>query len=261
METIIQPNDSPIIKDERFDTRFRVEVLGQMSIPQTLSYMAMHQDYCEESVHSELVSGKIPGETRCGELLVKYLLKNGKGHYGPLEHAQIVLNVIDFPHSFMQQLRTHRVGISFDVQSFRYTGERIVDVANGERELEDVIYIRPVGKYPDRHGNGKILYTEEYRQQDLELCRLNVERYAERYTQGFSPEHARSAIPFDVRQHFVLSGNIRTVMHLEDLRWKANAQLEATYFCPLLHDRFTQWAPQVANWYYESRAKKAILAP
>ena len=60
-----------------------------------------------------------------------------------LEHAQIVLNMGWFPHSVMQQARTHRVGVSFDVQSMRYTGERICRAAERKLKLEEVFYLRP----------------------------------------------------------------------------------------------------------------------
>ena len=53
---------------------------------------------------------------QAGELVIRNLLKGGRGHFGPLEHPQIVLNCGFFPHSTMQQIRTHRVGLSFDVQ-------------------------------------------------------------------------------------------------------------------------------------------------
>ena len=38
-----------------------------------------------------------PDEQRAGEICVKRLLSGERGHYGPLEHAQIVLNVGWFP--------------------------------------------------------------------------------------------------------------------------------------------------------------------
>jgi thymidylate synthase (FAD) len=79
-----------------------------------------------------------------------------------MEHAQIVLNVGWFPHSVMQQARTHRVGVSFDVQSMRYTGDRICRAALGELDLEEVFYLRPVGEYSDRKGK-KYLYSEAER--------------------------------------------------------------------------------------------------
>jgi thymidylate synthase (FAD) len=50
-------------------------------------------------------------------------------------------------------------------------------------------------------------------------------------------------------------------MHLLDLRWKKDAQLEAQKFCELLYVHFEQWSPAVAQWYKENRAKKAKLSP
>ena len=58
---------------------------------------------------------------------------------------------------------------SFDVQSFRYTGSRIVDVAEGKKDVEDVFYLRPVGKYTNRQGK-RYFYSQQQRQEDLEWC-------------------------------------------------------------------------------------------
>ena len=52
----------------------------------------------------------------------------------------------------MQQARTHRVGVSFDVQSFRYTGKQFVEVIEGKKDIEDVFYLRPVDHYTNRQG-------------------------------------------------------------------------------------------------------------
>jgi thymidylate synthase (FAD) len=160
----------------------------------------------------------------------------------------------------MQQLRTHRVGISFDVQSFRYSGNRIVDVVEGRRQVEEVFYLRPVGSYTDRHGS-KYEYTQEHRNFDLDYCFQAAILYRQRLLDGFSEEHARGLIPFDVRQHWVMSVNARSLMHLLDLRWKKDAQLECQQFCDLLFPHFQVWMPEVADWYLENRAKKARLAP
>jgi thymidylate synthase ThyX len=45
-------------------------------------------------------------------------------------------------------------------------------------------------------------------------------------------------------------------MHLLDVRWKKDAQLEAQKFCELLYIHFEKWSPAVADWYKENRAKK-----
>ena len=194
-----------------------------------------------------------------GALLVR---RNGKVMVSGncIEHPQITFNVGYFPHSMMQQIRTHRVGVSFDVQSFRYTGSRIVDVVEGKRNVEDVFYLRPVGHYTNRQGK-RYLYSEEQRQKDLEWCMAACKLYQQRISEGLSEEHARSLIPFDARQNFVMSCNARSLMHLLDLRWKKDAQLEAQQLCELLYIRFEEWMPALAHWYEENRAKKARLSP
>jgi thymidylate synthase (FAD) len=238
--------------------RFTVEVISQTPNPQQTIYAAMHQDYAEGFVWDD--RQEWPNEEKCGDIIVRNLLKGGRGHYGPLEHPQIVLNCGWFPHSTMQQIRTHRVGISFDVQSFRYTGRRILDVVAGNRELEDVFYLRPPGFYADRQGK-KYEYTDEQRLQDLDWCLQACQRYQRRIEQGLSEEHARGLIPFDVRQHWVLSANVRSLMHLLDLRWKSDAQLEAQKLCETIWPHFQAWVPAIATWYEETRLKKARLAP
>lgn len=458
------------------DRFFTVEVISQTSDPQQVIYAAMHQDYAEGFVWQD--RDRFPPEAKCGEIIVKNLLAGNRGHYGPLEHPQITLNCGYFPHSTMQQMRTHRVGVSFDVQclagdtevtfvhasgrlrkikmaqiyelwtngeqairerrvrgrngeppglyrrdcksrlkkmnlrvlneetgifeighiqdvfdqgiqpvyrltledgrtldctenhrlltsqgwqrmhdalmpivdadrgvlshrhdcylmtngvvvgeglyrnetwlqeqlkagltarqialgrklkahpirvvqvkylgqqqtydlevagkwhnfvangvvvhnSFRYTGKRILDVVTGERDVEEVFFLRPEGRYSDRQGK-HYEYTKDLRQQDLEWCLTACKQYYERIQQGFSEEHARGIIPFDVRQHWVMSANVRSLMHLLDLRWKADAQLEAQELCELIWPHFQTWVPAIAEWYESSRLKKARLAP
>ena len=238
--------------------RFQIDVIAATENPQQVIWAAMHQDYSEGFVVDE--RDRWPDETSAGELVIKHLLAGNRGHYGPLEHPQITFNVGYFPHSMMQQVRTHRVGVSFDVQSFRYTGQRIVDVATGDRDVEDVFYLRPVGKYDNRQGK-KYEYTLEQREADLQWCIDACKRYHQRVQEGLAEEHARGLIPFDARQHFVVSCNTRSLMHLLDLRWKRDAQLEAQKFCELLYDHFEKWSPEIAHWYQSNRAKKARLSP
>lgn len=238
--------------------KFCIDVISATPNPQQVVWAAMHQDYSEHYVWDS--HEKWPDESRCGELIVKHLLAGERGHYGPIEHPQITFNVGYFPHSMMQQVRTHRVGVSFDVQSFRYTGERIIHVAEGKQDVEEVFYLRPVGNYTNRQGK-RYFYSEEQRTEDLKWCLEACHHYKKRIEEGLSEEHARGLIPFDARQHFVLSCNMRSLMHLLDLRWKKDAQLEAQKFCELLFVHFEKWAPDVAQWYKENRAQRAKLSP
>jgi len=205
-------------------------------------------------------SGKVYCATvSTGALLVR---RNGKPIVlgNCLEHAQITLNAGWFPHSVMQQARTHRVGISFDCQSMRYTGDRIVKAAKSELELEEVFYLRPVGNYQDRQGK-KYYYSAEERTKDLALCLTAAQRYGELISLGYAEEHARGILPFDYRQHFVVSFSLRAFMHFLDLRAKLDAQLEIRQLCELMFPHLEVWVPQFAEWYKTSRYGKARLAP
>jgi thymidylate synthase (FAD) len=178
-----------------------------------------------------------------------------------IEHPNIVFNCGYFPHSVMQQARTHRVGISFDVMSLRYTSTHILNLAKGEKDVEEVFYLRPPGYYSDRSGK-KYFYSEDQRANDLLWCTEAAKRYYEDLdTYGMSEEHARGKLPFDYRQHFVVSFNCRSLMHFLDMRYKADAQLEIQQMCELIIPHFKRWTPQIYEWYKERRLKKARLAP
>ena len=238
--------------------RFRVDLIAATPNPQQCVYAAMHQDYSEDFVAGD--RDNWPDEQRAGEICIKRLVAGDRGHFGPFEHAQIVLGVGWFPHSVMQQARTHRVGVSFDVQSMRYTGERICRAADGDLELEEVFYLRPIGEYRGRIGN-KYDYTEEQRKIDLELCQQSAERYRDLLRSGFSEEHARGILPFDYRQHFIASFSLRAFLHFMDLRAKQDAQLEIRQLCDLMWPHMVEWAPAFAAWYEKNRLHKARLAP
>jgi thymidylate synthase (FAD) len=234
-----------------------VDVLNQTAYPQTLIWFALHQDYSEDYAFSE----DPPSEMTAGEIITKRLLAGERGHYGPLEHPSITFACGFFPHSVMQQARTHRVAVSFDVQSMRYTGNRICQVADGLIDLEDAFYLRPVGTYSDRQGK-KYTYTEEQRSEDLILCKAAAERYCHmvRYL-GHAEEHARGILPFDFRQHFIVTFSLRSFLHFMDLRSKLDAQEEIRNLCDLMWPHFAAWAPEIAAWYEKTRLHKARLAP
>lgn len=238
------------------DPLFKVETLkwGTSPYPNRAVYLALHQDYSEDPVFLK----DPPSEEKCASVILNRLLKGKSLHAGPLEHPVLLLNFAYFPHSVMQQMRTHR-NVSFDVQSNRYSGQRIVDVLSGKYDIEEVFYLRPIGEYTDRSGK-KYEYLNSHRQADLDRCYSACGHYRARIREGFSEEHARGMIPFDVRQHWVMSANARALMHLLDMRWPADAQLEAQQLSQLMFDEFRKWMPEVAVWYLEKRARKSMLS-
>lgn len=251
------------------DRLFRVEYIQQTPNPQQAVYLALHQDYAEGFVWDDRAA-MLP-ESEAGNIAIKQLLNGGRGHFGPLEHPQITLNCGWFPHSVMQQGRTHRVGCTWDVQSGRYSGKRICDLVDAVgmldlgypediEEIEEVFYLRQIGEYVDRQGK-KYQYTQDDRLEDLEECWRAATRYRSKINRGFAEEHARSMIPFDIRQHFMVSFNARSLMHFLDLRAKADAQLEIQQLCELIMPHFESWMPEIAAWYKKERWGKARLSP
>jgi len=236
--------------------KFNLEVLNYTHSPQGLVYSAMKQ------CHSAKPVGALHDNTEkeSGNLIVKYLLSGKKGHFGCFEHPSITMAVQNFPHSVMQQLRTHRVCVSFDFQSFRHTCEQFQDVLSGKLPIESAIYLRPVGTYKSP-GKPDYEYTPEARCVDLMVAFELLKLYCLRISEGMSVEQARSLAPFDYRQHFVMSCNARSLMHLLDLRHKKDAQLECQIFAETLLFVFSQWMPEVALWYSENRMGKALLSP
>ena len=144
--------------------------------------------------------------------------------------------------------------------SYRYTGNQIVELVEGKKDLEDIFYLRPVGEYSDRKGK-KYYYSPEQRQADLDWCLEAAKRYKADLDNGFSEEHARGKIPFDYRQHFVVSFNLRSLLHFLDLRFKKDAQLEIQKLCDLIWPHVEDWTPAIAQWYQKSRLGKGRLAP
>lgn len=235
---------------------FSIKALRATINPQTAVYMAMHQCYSDKPVQEPTSLSEI----ECGEIIVKRLLEGGKGHYSPFEQATITIVLGYLPHSLLQQLLRSRIGLSPSIQSFRYTSLHIIEAALGTRPIEDVIYLRPVGKYFDRDPGGYD-YTPARRERDL-IHSINVVNYvATLLNEGMPPEQARGLLNFDYRQHGLITLNARSMMAILDRRSKKDAQIEIRILSELIMNKFKLWMPHVGIWYEENRYKKALLSP
>jgi thymidylate synthase (FAD) len=190
-----------------------------------------------------------------GALMVR---RNGKPLVsGNCEHPQLIVACAGFPHSVIQQIRTHRVGVSFDCQSSRYSGQRFLDES---RSIEELVYLRPENKvYADRQGS-PYLYTPEMRQRHLERANRSRFEYAQDIELGLAEEHARGHNVFDIRQNFVVSANLRSWLHLLMLRHKKDAQIECQAWCEAVLPILQNWAPQILE-HWVTKGSRLKLAP
>ncbi|MBT9158978.1 MAG: Thymidylate synthase ThyX [Dehalococcoidia bacterium] len=256
------------------DPYFKVVAIARTENPQRVIWQAAHQCVCEGATIDDPTptSADITrnDELVCGKAVVKHLLAGNKGHFSPCEMAYITFNVIGFPHRVVQQASRHR-HLSFSVQSFRYSGQRIASL--GEQlnevmswndrhlaEIEKLFYLRPVGEYAGRSG-GRYSYPEDSRRRDLITCGKAALEYYQDLQRGTAPEQACGLLPMDTRQNWVVSGNLRAWLHFLDLRSKADAQLEIVQLSELLWAEIKDWVPEIASWYAQNRYGKARLAP
>lgn len=222
--------------------------------PQRLMYLALHNDYSEIFNTDTRLS-----ERRCGEIAVERLLQGNRGHFGVLEHPQFSI-ALRADHNTIMQLRTHRIGLTFDCQSMRYSGKRIERLAEGELDTEDVFYVRPPGHYRDRQGD-PYEWSEDDRTIYLDRCLQTAQAYYDLRKQGVSEEHARGVLATSYYQNCYLSGTLRAMLHLLDVRLKADAQLEIQSLMAMIADHIQRWVPEIYAWYEENRLGRARLAP
>lgn len=274
------------------DSRFKVQVVRKTEEPQLACWMAAHRDYSEELSVLDIPPEYMPkSETEAGEKLIGMILQ--KGHFGVLEHPHITLECSGFPHNVIVQARTHRVPFTFDVQSQRYTGKRVLELVElyeevdafedlkqedyeflfhdvslktpqlieFQNKLEDVFYVRPPGTYRDRQGKNFEISSINYNQSYRSYIGSSYNYYEKVTNYGWSEECARDLLPQGIRQGFFMTTNIRGMMHFLDMRSKADAQIEIQWLCDGLFEQFKVWCPEVADWYEKRRLGKNKLAP
>lgn len=259
----------------------KLHTLKATELPQTIIYAALHNDYSELDVYGEMFAGFDDGlnfalgcdpgnliqdpmnpgrclsEKEAGERAKKLCAQHK--HWGPFEHVQIVVNMVGFPHTALQQLRTHRLS-SWDIQSGRYTGQRIEEVGKS-LSVEDVFFVRPVGFYNDRHGHS-IEYTDRLRRLDINWLKQCAENYKQATSSGMPYEMARDLyIPYCIRQNAVFSVNLRSALHVSEMRSTKDASPECQWFTQLFVTELEKWCPEILGWWKEKRMGKNLQSP
>ncbi|HLS88440.1 MAG TPA: FAD-dependent thymidylate synthase [Sphingobacteriaceae bacterium] len=230
----------------------RVEVIQATPDPERLVWICAHQDYAATFAMDDPVP-KDPGAA-----IVKNLLQ--RGHYGPFEHPQISFNIGGISRACLAQLTRHRIGVTFDVQSHRYTK---VDQAEPTPEYFVFPPYLAEGARAHARGMGRVELDDPARAEAImqEAYAHSLKAYNLLLAAGMPPEDARLVLPEGVRINLTMSVNARALMHILDMRLPPNAQWEIRMLCERLLELAEDWMPATFRWYRENRAYKHKLAP
>ena len=225
----------------------RVQKVEATPDPETVIIRAARNDYSNEYVgdysHDELIGSS---GSESAEEFIKRLMD--RGHWGPLEHVHLSIGINGVSRTMMAQLTRHR-HMSFDVQSMRY-----VDLTDGSGfdVHQDMFSPQSAKNLPD----GK--YGSIYQQSLLD----SIEDYRTLLDEGMPKEDARMVLPLATKVNIIVSGNLRSWLHILDLRYAGEAQSEIRQFATQVLKIVKEWCPIVGEYYEEEfNPRKNKLAP
>lgn len=238
----------------------QVELLSSTPDPEELVCRAARGDYSSEWVGSERsfeeVMGPVDGDTleEKTETLLEHLMRSG--HFGPFEHPQATFAVEGVSRACMAQLTRHRHA-SFDVMSMRY-----VDLSD-EKAIEDRF------TYPDTFEDEEVVSREGVEQIEIsaterraladDVYHTCMEAYRDLVAAGVPKEDARMLLPIGTKVNLTFSMNARSLMHLLDMRLKADSQWEIRELSRRTLEAAKAWMPYTFDRFEEKHPYK--LAP
>lgn len=170
-----------------------------------------------------------------------------RGHWGPYEHPQITIAVKGATRSCMAQITRHRHA-TFDVQSQRY-----VDFS----EKDDPLKVPKSLVDPDHFARetGEVDVDDDDRELLQEAFEEHYESavglYEDAVENGIPKEDARFALPIGTQVNWTMSMNARALLHVANMRARANVQWEARELTEKVLDEFSEWMPITAQLWDE----------
>src|SRR5690606_29268916 len=148
----------------------------------------------------------------------------------------------------LAQITRHRIGVSFDVQSHRYTKPENADPRN------PVHFAYPPYLFDQGRAHARGVGRVEVR--DPEIVRRIYEKhysqaldtYLELIEASVPPEDARFVLPEGIKVNLTMSVNARSLMHILDMRLPPNAQWEIRELCEALLFLAEEWMPATFKW-------------
>jgi thymidylate synthase (FAD) len=238
----------------------KVELLAATSDPEELACRAARGDYSADWVGSDVpfeeVMDSVEGDTlqEKKETLIGHLMRSG--HWGPFEHPQATFAVRGVSRACMAQITRHRHA-SFDVMSLRY-----VDLSD-EHDIEDRFSFPPTfteEEVVSREGVSEVgLSAQERTALANDVYETCMDAYRRLVDAGVPKEDARMCLPIGTKVNMTFSMNARALMHLLDMRLKADAQWEVRELSRRALEEAKEWMPVTFERYAEQHPYK--LAP
>ena len=238
----------------------QVELLEATEDPEELACRAARGDYSADWVGPdqpfEDVMAPVEGETLAEkkETLLGHLMRSG--HWGPFEHPQATFAIRGVSRACMAQITRHRHA-SFDVMSLRYV-DLSTDDPMGERFAYPPTFTDE--EVVSREGVSEIdLSAEERTEIADEVYETCMDAYTKLVDAGVPKEDARMCLPIGTKVNMTFSMNARSLMHLLDMRLKADAQWEVRELSRRVLEESKEWMPYTFESFEEKHPYK--LAP
>lgn len=148
--------------------------------------------------------------------LINYLIKHR--HTSPFEHTQLVYR-IKAPMFVVRQWMRHRVGVSYNEISGRYTVLPLEFYIPKKWRIQD-----PINKQGSIEAN--IISDEECRNAYKKLIEEAIKTYKQLMEAGVCRELARGVLPVCTYTEFIFTCNLVSLFHFVDLRADSHAQWE-----------------------------------
>lgn len=162
-----------------------------------------------------------------------------RGHYGPFEHPQVTFAIEGVSRSCMAQITRHRHA-TFDVQSMRYVNFEDADVVwpPSFEKLDEQQQKEARGAYKD-----------------------SLEAYDMVSSWGVEEEDARMFLPIGTMVNMTATMNLRSLMHVIDMRHAGDAQWEARKLAEKMFEEAKEVAPITFEKYAEYAKGASKKAP
>lgn len=165
-----------------------------------------------------------------------------RGHFGPFEHPQITFAIEGVSRSCMAQITRHRHA-TFDVQSMRYVN------------FDDAEMVAP------ESFKKAIVDDTDPEEITNHIMEEKIRFYNDLVEGGVPEEDARMILPIGTKVNMTATFNLRSLMHVIDMRHAGDSQWEARDLAKQMFEQAKEVAPITFEEYEEHAKGSSKKAP